>query len=380
MLIIRATRISFFIIFLIVPAAVIAVPKVTENSNKAESIIASIEKLPRSERLTSYVKALRQKSLEPETRNMLIAEFAKHVLFVSPLYGKSRVLTGRQMWISLLTEGWKTESMNPNIVKSLTRIFINRERYTQALEVIAPFHNENPKDHEATAWHSLAVKKTSSSGSTDEEKIPEVDIHFCVITRNPKVHSKATLEQLHKEVAILNRYFHTLRGKAIVKFRFKSASFYNEVKGLSCKLVSLGDSQEPYDTEGYAQVFNQCNHAKVRDPYAINFYVYDSFSPTVGYKDQTCHGKRNSNRPYVLIDFERLNHRDQSPEEHEMGHAFGLDHVGVPGAAKNDSTNIMTSAGLGFGSGGRRNRGFTESQTAVILYHAERTLAPLKGD
>jgi hypothetical protein len=142
----------------------------------------------------------------------------------------------------------------------------------------------------------------------------------------------------------------------------------------------LGDSQDPYDTEGYAQVFNQCDHTKVRDPYAINFYVYDSFSPTVGYKDQTCHGKRNSNRPYMLIDFERLNHRDQSPEEHEMGHAFGLDHVGVPGAAKKDSTNIMTSAGLGFGSGGRRNRGFTVAQTAIILYHAERTLARLKSN
>ncbi|MCK4960773.1 MAG: metalloprotease, partial [Planctomycetes bacterium] len=86
---------------------------------------------------------------------------------------------------------------------------------------------------------------------------------------------------------------------------------------------------------------------------------------------------RNSNWPYVLIDWERLNKNVQNPEAHEMGHAFGLGHVAVPGATMQTPTNIMASTEHGFGSGGTRNLGFTESQAAIILYHAKRTLSRL---
>jgi len=76
-----------------------------------------------------------------------------------------------------------------------------------------------------------------------------------------------------------------------------------------------------------------------------------------------------------LIDWERLSCNIQNPEAHEMGHAFGLYHVSVPGAKPQSSTNIMCSTEHGFGSGGKRNIGFTEAQTAIILYHAKRTLS-----
>ncbi len=75
----------------------------------------------------------------------------------------------------------------------------------------------------------------------------------------------------------------------------------------------------------------------------------------------------------LLIDWARLNNRGQNPGAHEMGHAFGLEHVGVPGATMATETNIMSSVGEGFGSGGKRNLGFTEAQAAVILHHAKRT-------
>ena len=113
----------------------------------------------------------------------------------------------------------------------------------------------------------------------------------------------------------------------------------------------------------------------MRDKKAINFYIYDSYNSTSKYDDITSHGKRNSNWPYVLIDWQRLNNNIQNPEPHEMGHAFGLYHVAVPGAKMDSPTNIMASIGYGFGSGGRRNIGFTEAQEAIIIYHAKRTLA-----
>lgn len=39
----------------------------------------------------------------------------------------------------------------------------------------------------------------------------------------------------------------------------------------------------------------------------------------------------------------------------------------------NTATNIVASIGEEFGSGGQRNLGFTEAQSALILYHATRT-------
>jgi hypothetical protein len=137
--------------------------------------------------------------------------------------------------------------------------------------------------------------------------------------------------------------------------------------------VEFGDSKEPYDSGKVVRAFNATSDPKVRDPHAINVYIYDSYSDRVQDDDKTSHGTRNSNRPYVLIDWERLGGNIQNAEVHEMGHAFGLGHVGVPGAGGDSSTNIMASAGEGFGSGGRRDLGFSESQAALILYHAERS-------
>jgi len=91
----------------------------------------------------------------------------------------------------------------------------------------------------------------------------------------------------------------------------------------------------------------------------------------LGFKDATGHGRRNSGRPFVFLDWQRLNHGDQAAEEHEMGHAFGLEHICVPGATRQTPTNIMASADCGKGSGGLRNLGFNEQQTATILRYGQ---------
>jgi len=77
-------------------------------------------------------------------------------------------------------------------------------------------------------------------------------------------------------------------------------------------------------------------------------------------------GGATGNRPFVLIDYERLGNKVQSPEVHEMGHAFGLSHVCHVGAKTSTPTNIMGSKENCKGSGGVRNLGFTPEQAAKI--------------
>ncbi len=225
----------------------------------------------------------------------------------------------------------------------------------------------------------LASLWLASTFAGDTQPVEVFDLHFAVITKNPAAQRVASLHQLHTEVEILNTYFVTEDRKPIVKFRFKSATFYNEIMNSSCEFVALGDTGIPTHDDRLARLFNTCNDPKVRDPRAINFYVYDSHDSKKGASDTTGHGRNNSNRPFVLLDWERLDHKDQSPEEHEMGHAFGLGHECVPGATQRSSTNIMTSAECGRGSGGLRNIGFNPAQIRTILANAKKIRERLAG-
>lgn len=203
------------------------------------------------------------------------------------------------------------------------------------------------------------------------EELPTFDVHFVVLTRNASAQHAAAVTQLRHEVDVLNEFFVTANRERLVRFRFKSATLFPETQGSSCKFKDLGDVQSPLDTGHAEELFNACDDPRIRDPRAINFYVYDAYASRLGFNDVTGHGRRNSDRPFVFLDWQRLDHGDQSAEEHEMGHAFGLGHVCVPGATARTSTNIMASAECGKGGGGRRNLGFNEEQTAIILRYAQ---------
>jgi hypothetical protein len=345
----------------------------------SQVLFAGSEKLTPTQQVSEYLRLLNSKNshLDAETRQATIEKFAELITPLSPRYGKGVLRINEQQWVDVLLDGFKKAPKNRTMVLSLTRLLINTKQYSKALEVITPYQKTNPC-HESTAWLWYAkseIEKRKSQTVSKNENVPVFDVHFCIITSNPKAHRKATLKQLRREIMILNKMFVTMRKKPIVRFRFKSASLYSEIKSSKDEFVKVGDSREKYDTNKYAQLFNACADKKVRDKKAINFYVYDSYNSTTKYKDVTSHGKRNSNWPYVLIDWQRLNNNIQSPEAHEMGHAFGLYHVAVPGAKLKSPTNIMASTQGGFGSGGKRNIGFTEAQKAIIIYHAKRTLA-----
>lgn len=225
------------------------------------------------------------------------------------------------------------------------------------------------------AFLLVICKPVTSHADTTYETF---DVHFVILTSNPSAQMVATLNQMQEEVNILNNYFVKEDRSPVIKFRFKSVSFYNDVKNSTCSFVSTVNSATPYDSDGWATLFNNCNDPKVRDKNALNFYVYDGYSEANGFNEADSHGKRNSNRPYVMLDWQRINHNIQSPEEHEMGHAFGLEHVCAPGATYNTSTNIMTTVCTG-SSEGKRDIGFNAAQVSTIMYYVPLIKAKLSS-
>lgn len=217
------------------------------------------------------------------------------------------------------------------------------------------------------------------------------DVHFTVVSGRSDVVNKATRLQLRKEVEYLNKYFVSKSGENLVEFVFKDVTFYKDAIRSACNLMLISDIGADTSSSDWRNAINACNDPDVVDPKAINFFIYDGWSDKEetdngdGYLNITSRGNNNSIRPYVLLDWARLGHTTQSPEEHEMGHAFGLKHICDPSVTNNTmSSNIMTSANkytdangvekdcsdtLG-GRGGARDEGFNPDQVKEILRHA----------
>ena len=334
--------------------------------------IARIEKLPRTKRLAEYESLASRTMLAETDRAAVVKAFAKHAAKVSPVFGKSSHRIDPKRWQLMLEYAHARDPQHRDVLFALCHLLIDQKKYADARPFAEAFLRAHAGDHFARAWAEYCRLKASSAAAESADVLT-FPLHFCVLTRNPRAHERATLAQCQAEVGIFNRSFVTLEGKPLVKFVFQGYSSYADVKGSPCEFLDLVDSTTPYSNGAVTKAFNACQVAKIRNRGAINVYIYDSHSAKAGFGDQTSHGIRNSNRPLVLIDWQRLGGKLQNAEAHEMGHAFGLGHVGVPGAKGQTSTNIMASSGEGYGSGGQRNLGFSESQASVILYHARRT-------
>jgi hypothetical protein len=343
----------------------------------ADATTAAIERLPRTQRPDAYQKAAASGNLPAASRQALIQGFARHAKDVSPHYQNEPLPWNTTAWMTLLRRGWEAAPTDATIGLALARLHIDARQYAAAAPVLAALDKAHPDNHEVNAFQAACQSTKDGSPVAPSGPLKTFPLHFCVLTKNPAAHRVATAEQCRKECDILNATFRTRDGRQLVKFEFKSFSAYTDIKGSTSALIRIGDSTQPFDTDAVMRDFNNTNDRRVRDPGAINVYVYDAYNPRAKFADLTSHGKRNSNRPYVLLDWERLDNKVQNAEAHEMGHAFGLEHVGVPNATGKTPSNIMTSAEENFGSGGLRNLGFSEAQTAVILFHAQRTYSRL---
>lgn len=199
-------------------------------------------------------------------------------------------------------------------------------------------------------------------------------------------------ELLVREVEILNRFFLTSDGGPVcdeqgcISFEYKSHWFHEDIADTSCALLDYGRMTDPEILQSRRgmlrpmdRAVEDCDDERLVAPGAINFYVYDycewdGETSAADCDRNTSHGTSNTGEdgryyPLVAIDLERLQHQTQSPEEHEMGHALGLQHVCDPGVTDvSQDSNIMQSSCscvctggdecVDEGSGGARTLGF----------------------
>ena len=339
-----------------------------------QATIDAIEQLPRAQRLDAYREAVDERGLSRSDRLALVKAFANHARLVSPHYEKTDRPLDTQAWGMILEAGLQADPRDATIAEALARLHINDKRYSRAVPAILAMRRSLPDDHRPLAWQALCnSRRDGAKLRPNRRTMLTFPLHFCVLTRNPEANKVATLVQCRKECDIANKTFVTHDGDPLVRFVFKGYSSFSDIQQAGSEMIRFGDSMEALDGRLVEQAFNACRDRRVRDPQAINVYVYDAYSNRRKFADLTSVGRRNSNRPFIFLDWQRLDNKIENPEAHELGHAFGLPHVGVPGATKTSATNIMNSFLEKFGQNGLRTHGFTEAQTALILYHAQRT-------
>lgn len=219
-------------------------------------------------------------------------------------------------------------------------------------------------------------------------------VNFVVVTDNGSANTLTTLSAMENIITTLNTYFAAEdcraanNKKSLVSFELESYLPYAKAKLRGSLLFTQLSAVATYDGDVINDYFNEEGDHLIRNPNAINVYIYDSGLDGDNGDDKTGHGRYNKGRPYILLDYARINTREQAAEEHEMGHAFGLEHICNSMITEgNQSSNIMTTSGKyppsgglvptretyltckGF-SAGLRDIGFSPEQARIVLEKA----------
>ena len=126
------------------------------------AVAATIERLPRTQRLAAYQTAMVRPGVTEADRVALIKGFSRHARRVSPLYGESRFPFDQPRWASILSYGFKADPNEADTAWALCKILINQQDYRSALPVAAAFEKAHAGHHHAVAWHARCRNKLES--------------------------------------------------------------------------------------------------------------------------------------------------------------------------------------------------------------------------
>lgn len=203
----------------------------------------------------------------------------------------------------------------------------------------------------------------------EDQNLPIVYVSFIFTAPSLEARKFDNEKQMRKEIHILNQYFVDQNNNKIFKFKPYHYYSYQNLTQRKCDLTNQLNQPKTFNPNLIPAAVQRC--FPHRNSKEVFFIIYDAYTEKLKYKDVTSWGFRNQGQPFILIDWERLNYQIQAATPHEMGHAFGLQHVCSPNATKTTPTNIMSSYDCKLGSGGLRNLGFTTEQLHIILqsYH-----------
>ncbi|HMV25311.1 MAG TPA: hypothetical protein PKA26_00400 [bacterium] len=125
----------------------------------------------------------------------------------------------------------------------------------------------------------LAVQSAAT-----QDTLPEFPVHFVVIDGSEEVAAVATLEQMHREIEILNTYFVTEDKRTLVRFRFKSATFFDEIENTACSFVD--SANEGMYIGRWANLYKECADTKLRDQRLTLLFLILTRMPKVGGRDE----------------------------------------------------------------------------------------------
>ena len=196
------------------------------------------------------------------------------------------------------------------------------------------------------------------------------------------------------EVELINSVFYDGSGNPVcigsdcISYRYRGHTLYQDIAGSSCGGLRMladppsqnwtencvpgncGSSGERSYADAIARAVNECHDPELRKPGMVNVYIIDNcrwqLSSTNCSNESMSHGRRNSNTPYVFIDYVRLLRGDavapgdralaRGAEQHELGHTLGLCHACFTDSS--GSTNAMHHSTICVGGNGDRAAGF----------------------
>ena len=184
----------------------------------------------------------------------------------------------------------------------------------------------------------------------------------------------------------IQRHFRAEDGGQLVRFEIAGFTAFSDLENSDrgTALYESITSTANYDGSSLKRDYLDCEAPRLRDPRAINVYLFDNAFANEG---DTSHGKRANNHPFILVDIDRIESLDAASGalvvdrrrfEHELGHGFGVGHTcEITSLNRYSESNVMGQIGfcgqlggwrdidgddcspLATLTGGNRERGFT---------------------
>jgi len=218
----------------------------------------------------------------------------------------------------------------------------------------------------------VAVSYIVSMSGNAYANPPKIGVKFYLLTENKEVNRVFNENQISKIMKNLTASFRDHSGKKLVNFTSLGLSKHKEIKDSKCTLLKYGtQAQKPKKAKMIGNYLS-CKDPNLRSLKAINFYIFDSpwqenkkWKTSYAYFD-------GSSSPALLANWQTLKSGYKTPDIHEMGHIFGLNHTAACGSKDDTPTLAMASETESCkGTGGNRKLGFTKDEVVVIKKVAE---------